>query len=208
VVDFAKEQESRALPTKTSTRGSQALAKQILTTDPRRHEFKSSVFPSPVIRLLVWRLPNRVGWGNAWRLAIPPEFHATVSNCIDCLEFLTYNIAVWQAIKNGNSKSKECFLSLGDSMSAVGWLHQANTDDLGNLPLFIASRKFVRNLLSSHSSLYSQHIPGVSDSIADALSQEFDLSDEYLTDFIHSTYLHQVLISFVFTQSIKSFTPG
>ena len=50
-------------------------------------------------------------------------------------------------------------------------------------------------MLESHTCLYSQHIPGVLNTIADALSRRFDLSNEELTNLINSSCLPQGLPS-------------
>ncbi len=134
--------------------------------------------------------------GNAWRFSIPDEYRTVVSSLNNCLEFLASIITVWQAILHNNSMDEECFLSLGENTSSVGWLHRANMDDKTNLPLFIATRKYAKIILSSCSCLYSQHIPGSSNKVTDALSRRFDLSDSELTTLICSSYLHQVPISF------------
>ncbi len=135
-------------------------------------------------------------WGNAWRYEIPAKYIDAVKSQNNCLEFLASIITVWQAIKYNNIKEEECFLSLGDNSSSVGWLHRANSDETNNLPLFIASRQYAKILLASNSCLYSQHIPGISNCVADALSRKHDMTDKDLTDFICSTYHHQVPTSF------------
>jgi hypothetical protein len=112
--------------------------------------------------------------GKAWRLKIPDKFQASVATKNNCLEFIAAIIAVWQAIKLDRSSAKECFLSFCDNSSAVGWLYKANTDSSKNLPLFLVARKFANILLSSNTCLYSQHIPGSSNVVADALSRRFD----------------------------------
>jgi hypothetical protein len=94
-------------------------------------------------------------------------------------------ISIWQAILHDRTSAEECFLSLSDNSSAVGWLHKASINPDKNLPLFFASRKFAKILLLSNTCIYSQHIPGVSNKIADALSQRFDMSDNSLFSFIH-----------------------
>jgi hypothetical protein len=134
--------------------------------------------------------------GNAWRLAIPPEFQSSVENSNNCLEFIASIITVWQAIKYNHAGDEECFLSLGDNTSSVGWLHRANSDETNNLPLFAAARHYAQILLTSNACLYSQHIPGVTNGIADALSRKNDMTDCELTNFIRFTYLNQVPPSF------------
>ncbi len=101
--------------------------------------------------------------GNAWCFTIPSEYY-----------------------------DKECFLSLGDNTSSVRWLHRANIDDTSNLPLFISSQKYAQILLANRCYLYSQHIPGITNNVANALKCRFDLNDGDLTKFVCSTYQHQV----------------
>jgi hypothetical protein len=105
-------------------------------------------------------------------------------------------ISIWQAILHERTSAEDCFLSLGDNSSAVGWLHKASVDPDKNLSLFLASRKFAKILLSSNTCIYSQHIPGVSNKITDALSRKFDMTDNSLVSFIHSICPHQVPPSF------------
>jgi len=103
---------------------------------------------------------------------------------------------IWQAVLQDESCHEECFLSLGDNSSAVGWLHKASIDPSKNLPLFLASRKFAQIVLENNSCIYSQHIPGVSNSIADILSRRFDLNDDELTTYLNSVSSYQVQNSF------------
>ena len=92
--------------------------------------------------------------------------------------------------------SKNCFLSQSDSSLAVGWLHRANIDQNSNPPLFSATQKFTHIILTINVCIYSQHIPGVSNVIADALSCRFDLDDNSLTCLINSYPHLQVQGSF------------
>jgi hypothetical protein len=174
------------------------------------------------LNLISFRHPSYICWsdacptgiggydhlGNAWRLAIPSAFQNAVKNQNNCLEFLASIITVWQPIINKHTNEEECFLSLGDNTSSVGWLHKANTDNSNNLPLFTASRKYARLLLASHSCLYSQHIPGISNGVADVLSRCHDLNDDDLTNLIFPLTIVRFLLPFESTQSIKRYLPG
>ena len=171
-----------------------------------KDEFLPQISRGISINLITYRRPSFISWsdacptgmggfdhmGFAWRWEIPSEFQEAVALRNNCLEFMASIITVWQAILHHRAKKEECFLSLGDNTSSVGWLHKANVDQTKNLPLFLASRKFAKIMLTSHSCLYSQHIPGVSNGVADALSRRFDLSDEELTSFILSSHASQV----------------
>jgi hypothetical protein len=119
-----------------------------------------------------------------------------MKNKNNCLEFMASIITIWQAILYERSGQEECFLSLGDNSSSVGWLHKASIDPTRNLPLFLASRKFATIMLTNNTCIYSQHIPGVSNVIADALSCRFDLDDNSLTCLINSYPHLQVQGSF------------
>ena len=175
-----------------------------------RKSFLPLIHTGISLNLVSYRQPSFICWsdacpaglggydhlGYAWRFAIPDEYRDAVVNQNNCLEFLASIVTVWQAILNKQSKDEECFLSLGDNSSSVGWLHRANSDESNNLPLFVASRKYAQILLSNNSCLYSQHIPGISNNVADALSRKNDMSDGDLTKFICSTYPNQVPASF------------
>jgi hypothetical protein len=162
------------------------------------------------LNLITYRRPSFLCWsdacpegmggfdhlGVAWRFKIPDTYRDAVQNRNNCLEFLASIITIWQAILQGRTTPEECFLSLGDNSSSVGWLHKASVDPSKNLPLFLASRKFAQIMLSSNSCIYSQHIPGVSNNIADALSRRFDLHDEELTQLINCSPNTQVQCSY------------
>jgi len=134
--------------------------------------------------------------GFAWRWQIPPEFQNAVKNKNNCLEFIASIITIWQAILDNWFNQEECFLSLGDNSSSIGWLHKASIDPTKNSPLFLAARKFAKIILTNNVCIYSQHIPGVSNKIANALSRRFDLNDEQLTSLINSSSYLQVHSSF------------
>ena len=162
------------------------------------------------LNLITYRRPSFLCWsdacpeglggfdhkGRAWRYQIPPEFRDSMKHRNNCLEFLAMMFTIWQAVLQDESCHEECFLSLGDNSSAVGWLHKASIDPSKNLPLFLASRKFAQIVLENNSCIYSQHIPGVSNSIADILSRRFDLNDDELTTYLNSVSSYQVQNSF------------
>jgi len=162
------------------------------------------------LNLITYRRPSIICWsdacpvglggfdhtGRAWRFKIPEKFQQFVKNKNNCLEFVASIVTIWQAIIQGNTEKEDCFLSLGDNSSSVGWLHKASVDSSKNLPLFLASRKFADIMISNNVCIYSQHIPGVSNTIADALSRRFDLNDEDLTLLINSSYDLQVQNSY------------
>jgi hypothetical protein len=134
--------------------------------------------------------------GNAWRFQIPESARQSVLLQNNSLEFVASLISVWVAIAKNYAEKETCFLALGDNSSAVGWLHKSNVDESTNLPLHIAARKYAEILLEADCCLYSQHIKGISNNVADSLSRRFDLSDDALSNFIRLSYPSQVPNSF------------
>jgi hypothetical protein len=130
--------------------------------------------------------------GSAWRWQVPEKYHELVQNKNNLLEFLASFITVWASILDGSAPHQSCFLALGDNSSAVGWLHKANVDEEQNKPLQAATRHFATILMNAHSCLYSQHIRGVHNNVADALSREHHLSDNDLIASISFLYPDQV----------------
>ena len=127
------------------------LSKQVLEDLKLwRNRFLPLIHDGMSLNLVSYRRPSFLCWsdacpggmggydhlGNAWRLEIPSEYKECVHHQNNCLEFLASIITVWQAIINKHANDEECFLSLGDNSSSVGWLHRANTDKSNNLPLF------------------------------------------------------------------------
>ncbi len=158
------------------------------------------------LNLITYRRPSIICWsdacpmglggynhyGLAWRLKIPDKFQKRVQNKNNSLEFLASIITVWFTILNHQAPPNSCFLSLGDNTSAVGWLHKANIDETKNYPLHSAARHYATILISNHCCLYSQHIKGINNKVADTLSRLHDYSPESLTTFISQHYPSQV----------------
>jgi hypothetical protein len=144
--------------------------------------------------------------GKAWRFEIPSEFLQAVNKLNNLLEFIASVISVWTEILDG-APPQSCFLSFADNTSAVGWLHKANVNETSNKHLETATRHFATLLIQANCCLYSQHFKGSENKVADALSRRFDLSDNQLEFFIHSTLHHQVPSTFKLAplpQSISS----
>ena len=93
------------------------------------------------ISLIVTRQPNRVCWsdscpygiggynlsGRAWRIKIPEgsplRGHPGINNL---LEFVGMAIIIWiQCLDPSNDN--DCILALGDSISAIGWVHKTTS---------------------------------------------------------------------------------
>ena len=83
-------------------------------------------------------------------------------------------------------------MSFTDSSSALGWLHHSTFNPIQN-PLHDEAARFFANLLLSHnSSLYSQHIKGDCNVIADSLSRDFHLNDSTLISKLRYVYNSQM----------------
>jgi hypothetical protein len=175
-----------------------------------KDDFLPAITRGMSLNLITYRRPSFLCWsdacpeglggfdhkGRAWRYQIPENFRKSMRHRNNCLEFLAMIFTIWQAVLQDESSQEECFLSVGDNSSAIGWLHKASIDPAKNLPLFLAARKFAKIMLKSNSCIYSQHIPGISNSVADMLSRRFDLNDDELTSYLNSVPSYQVQNSF------------
>jgi hypothetical protein len=164
-----------------------------------KNTFLPSMASGMNINLITYRRPSFLCWsdacpeglggfdhmGHAWRFKIPEEYREAVKNKNNCLEFIASIVTVWQTMIQKRSEEEECFLSMGDNSSSVGCL-----------PLFLATRKFAEIIMNSKSCIYSQHIPGISNTIADTLSRRFDLNDDQLTKFLNLSPTPQVQSSY------------
>jgi hypothetical protein len=145
--------------------------------------------------------------GNAWQFKLSNEDSAACQSQNNSLEFIAAFISVWVVIMDKQVQKETCFLALCDNSSGEGWLHKANIDESKNLPLHMAARKFAGTLLQVDCCLYSQHIAGPLNVVADTVSRRFDLSHKDLTSFILSNYTKQVPHSFRI-HSHKRYTLG
>jgi hypothetical protein len=158
------------------------------------------------LNIITYRRPTIICWadacpkglggynhnGLAWRWEIPLKYQQRVKQKNNSLEFLAQLVTVWLTILHGTQHPYPCFLALGDNSSAIGWLHKANVDADNNLPLHLAARKYAEILMQNNSCLYSQHIKGIHNNVADALSRMHHYSPDSLERFILSTYPTQV----------------
>jgi hypothetical protein len=123
--------------------------------------------------------------GLAWSWEIPPEYQQRVQNKNNMLEFLATLVTASFTISKNIQHQYPCFLALGDNSSAVGWLHKANINAENNFPLHEAARKFSKILLQHDCYLYSQHVRGVHNNVADALSRRPNNSPVHISILKH-----------------------
>jgi len=100
-----------------------------------------------------------------------------------------------------------CLLSVGDSSCAAGWLNKSNFDPTLEPIHADVAREHARTIIKHNACEYSQHIPGVTNVVADCLSRDFHLSHKHLTAMLKSAnppYLPQVLTYTPLSQQILS----
>jgi hypothetical protein len=175
-----------------------------------KEDFLPKIHQGISLNIITYRRPSIICWsdacpkgmggynhnGLAWRWEIPQKYQRRVQNKNNLLEFLASLFTVWQSIKSGINHSHPCFLAFGDNSSAIGWLHKANVDAENNYPLHAAARKYAQILMQNDCCLYSQHIKGIHNNVADALSRMHHYSQEDLTHHILSSFPSQVPITF------------
>jgi hypothetical protein len=188
------------------------------------------------MNLIVTRQPSRLcfsdscpygigGWntrGRAWRIRIPKTSVLYGNKKINnLLEFIGMAINILLEIKFEPATTEDggfpCILALGDSTSAIGWLHRTSSLDPSN-PCHHAHLQVARHvasvLMHSNACLASQHIKGDENLIADLLSftsQERaggknhpiaydDPSDDELTSRFHLHFASQIPQGFKISQ--------
>jgi hypothetical protein len=111
--------------------------------------------------------------GTAWRLRIPEGSamygNHTVNNA---LEFLAMAVTIWLMILEADGPL-ECFLGLGDSMSAIGWLFRSSSlrgNSIYTQAVALIARKLTTLLIEWHHALFAQHLQGALNVVADQLS--------------------------------------
>lgn len=80
-----------------------------------------------------------------------------------------------------------CLLSIGDSSCAVGWQYKSNFDPTLEPMHAEVAREHARMIMTNNACDYSQHIPGVTNVIADCLSRDFHLTNSNLVSMIYHT---------------------
>jgi len=134
--------------------------------------------------------------GIACRWEIPPEFRELVIQENNNLEFIPSMVSVWLTILTCINEEFPCFLALGDNMSAVSWLHKANVNENKNKQLHLATRKYAEILMRHNCCLYSQHIKGEKNNVADALRRLHHLSPLCMHNYVITKFSSQVPLTF------------
>jgi hypothetical protein len=137
--------------------------------------------------------------GRAWRFIIP--HHLLGRAHINLLEFLAILVSVWLDILEGDVKPLDCLLVMGDSTTAVGWLHKTRImhKDM-KIEDFQARSKVARKLatlvIENNLCLYSQWFPDKKNVIADSLSRDIDVPANRLTHHFKTLFPTQMPTNF------------
>ena len=137
--------------------------------------------------------------GRAWRYGLPED--AQNQKSINYLEFLACITGIIVSLHEGEGASGDCFLSLGDNTSSLGWLRKSNFAADGHQASHSAlAREFALLVAEYGVGHFSQWFPGKENEVADILSRDQVATDKQLTSHINSTYTTQVSTTFRISQ--------
>ena len=94
---------------------------------------------------------------------------------MNLLEFLASAVTIYMTILQLGQGSH--ILAFADNSSALGWMHKAYFDPVNAESYDAVARWLGWTLVNNETSLYSQHIKGTENIIADSLSRDFHKSD-------------------------------
>ena len=115
--------------------------------------------------------------GLAWRWRISSAWHEKLK--LNLLEFVASAVTIYIAILQMGQGSY--ILAFTDSSITLGWMHKAHFDLVNAKSHNEVARYIEWKLFSNETSIYSQHIKGTENIIADYLSRYFYRSDYTLT---------------------------
>jgi len=139
------------------------------------------VFRRPDI--IVWSDASELGIGGysnsgiGWRFKLPPHLVGVFT--LNLLEFIAAVITIELVLDHAPPGT--CILGLADSTCTVGWLYKSSFDVETHSVHCDVSRRCGRGVLQNHACLYSQHVGGSKNVVADSLSRDFHLTDDELT---------------------------
>jgi hypothetical protein len=186
------------------------------------------------MNLVVTRQPTRLCWsdscpfgvggyrlvkGGAWRILIPSFSPIFGSNKVNnLLEFVGMAVNIWLECIDTEPGEFPCILALGDSTSAIGWLHSTSTLDptwQAHKAHLMVARKVAGLILAHDCCLATQHIRGEMNIVADLLSFSGDITraggkkhpiafdsppNDVLTQRFHDHYSSQIPATFEIAQ--------
>jgi hypothetical protein len=138
--------------------------------------------------------------GFAWRFELPPGLRFRASN--NLLEFMASIISPWIDILAKRLSKGDCALSMTDSTTSAGWLRKTNfkedtVDPIEASTRIMIARHHAALFIESDIKEYSQWFEGKMNQVADALSREFELSDDDLTNTLRSLFPSQLPEHFI-----------
>ena len=142
--------------------------KQAIYTDVCEHGIGG--FNPTSGRALRWELPQ---WAR--------NFH------INILEFLASFIELWIEILDNTEKHAR-FLCMTDSSSALAWLYKSNFDPNTQKIHSTIARQLATTTMNAEVALYSQHVPGCHNVVADSLSRDHHIDNVKLTFLLKQLY--------------------
>ena len=120
--------------------------------------------------------------GRAWRWEIPP--HLRLIKSINFLEYLACIAGILLSILEDGPAPDDCYLSVGDNTSSLGWLRKSNfAADHEQASHSGLARYFTTTMADSKLCQFSQWFPGKENDVADRLSREHVWPDEFLTKY-------------------------
>ncbi|WP_317202142.1 hypothetical protein [Janthinobacterium sp.] len=129
--------------------------------------------------------------GRAWRYTLPTD--AQNKKSINYLEFLACITGIIVSLHEGEGASGDCFLSLGDNTSSLGWLRKTNFAADGDQGSHSAlARCFALQVADYNICHFSKWFPGKENEVADILSRDQTRSGKSLTFYIKFVYATQV----------------
>ena len=130
--------------------------------------------------------------GRAWRWKIPTNLQGIFT--INLLEFLAAVVNIWIVIRSPTKERK--ILSFTDSSSALGWLHHSTFNPITHPIHDNIARHLAKIFIEADSTLYSQHVAGKQNFIADSLSRDYHISTVTLTKTFVSLFPDQIPSNF------------
>ena len=130
--------------------------------------------------------------GRAWRLQLPRWAQGLH---INMLEFLASFIGLWIEIIY-NKKEHARFLCMTDSSSSLAWLYKSNFDPNTQRLHSEIARHLATTTMNAEVALYSQHIPGCHNVVADSLSRDHHIDNNKLTFLLKQLYPTQAQDNF------------
>ena len=131
--------------------------------------------------------------GFAWRFEVPEVLWFRASN--NLLEYIASIITPWVDMLAERLTRGDCALSMTDSSTSAGWLCKTNfsestdvdADPVQSSVRIETARLHTTLFLDTGIKEYSPWFPGRENNVADALSRNFDRSDDDLTQILRNT---------------------